>query len=56
MGFIYILTNQKNGKRYVGQTRRMVHQRFYAHRHSGYLIGKAIVKYGWAQRRRRVAA
>jgi group I intron endonuclease len=47
MGFIYVLTNRVNGKRYVGQTRLHIYKRLYAHRHSSYLIGKAIAKYGW---------
>jgi group I intron endonuclease len=47
MGFIYVLTNKINGKRYIGQTRKDLFKRLYAHRHSSYLIGKAIAKYGW---------
>jgi group I intron endonuclease len=48
-GTIYLLENQQNGKRYVGQTIR-IKRRLHEHKHhnrSG-VLSKAIAKYGWA--------
>ena len=47
MGFIYVLTNKVNGKKYVGQTRLSVCKRISCHKHSKFPIGRAIAKYGW---------
>lgn len=46
-GIIYKITNQLNGKPYVGQTTRSIEERFKEHvSHNQYLIGRAIRKYG----------
>jgi len=45
-GMVYLITNEVNGKHYVGQTTRTVEQRFKEHMESPYPIGKAIRKYG----------
>ena len=52
-GFIYKITNIKNGKSYIGQTIQDVKERFYQHcankcskEVSNMVIHKAIKKYG----------
>lgn len=45
-GVIYKITNLVNGKIYIGQTKNNVELRFYQHRYSDSVIGKAIRKYG----------
>lgn len=50
---IYLLTNTRNGKRYVGQTRRPLHDRLRHHAwastaiHTRMPVASAIAKYGW---------
>ena len=46
-GVIYKITNQINGKSYVGQTTTSLSQRMASHRRANSVIGKAIRKYGW---------
>lgn len=54
MAFIYIITNQINGKQYVGKTTRTIYQRFNEHIYASkmkkynmqYPLYKAIKKYG----------
>ena len=44
---IYLITNQINGKKYVGQTSRTINRRFWEHANNkNSLIGQAIRKYG----------
>ncbi|MBR3745690.1 MAG: GIY-YIG nuclease family protein, partial [Selenomonadaceae bacterium] len=45
-GVVYLITNQIDGKPYVGQTTRTLEQRFAEHAKADSLIGKAIRKYG----------
>ena len=49
---VYLLTNTVNGKKYVGQTVRSLEARLYHHKwdstkNRGYILHKAIAKYGW---------
>ena len=46
-GVIYKITNQINGKSYVGQTTTSLSQRMASHRYADSVIGNAIRKYGW---------
>lgn len=52
MGYIYLITNDKTGKMYVGQTRLTIQQRWEEHLHTakntkkGYLLYQAIRKSG----------
>ena len=46
-GVIYKITNQINGKSYVGKTTTALNQRMASHRCADTVIGKAIRKYGW---------
>lgn len=53
IGYIYCITNSKNGKQYIGQTATTVHKRFTEHlrcarvdEESPYLLYRAIKKYG----------
>uniref|UniRef100_UPI00352AC5B1 GIY-YIG nuclease family protein n=1 Tax=Aerococcus urinaeequi TaxID=51665 RepID=UPI00352AC5B1 len=43
---VYVITNQLNGKQYVGITTRTIKQRFSEHCKANFGIGKAIKKYG----------
>ena len=43
---VYVITNRINGKPYVGQTKRMLEQRFAEHAKADLLFAKAIHKYG----------
>ena len=44
---IYLITNQINGKKYVGQTSRTLARRFWEHANNlKYAIGQAMQKYG----------
>lgn len=54
-GYIYLITNNINGKKYIGQTIRKLSRRWYEHTHPNYqskkshnysLLSKAILKYG----------
>ncbi|MBE8953258.1 MAG: GIY-YIG nuclease family protein [Quinella sp. 1Q7] len=44
-GVIYLIMNLINSKPYVGQTRRLLEQRFAEHAKADSLIGNAIRKY-----------
>jgi group I intron endonuclease len=53
MGYIYLITNFTNGKRYVGQTVNPIHYRWSKHIEEAYggnksnsLLHRAIIKYG----------
>ena len=46
-GVIYKITNQLNGKSYVGKTTTSLKQRMASHKCADSVIGKAIRKYGW---------
>ena len=53
MGYIYLITNHINGKRYVGQTVNPIHHRWSKHIEEAYggnksnsLLHRAIIKYG----------
>lgn len=53
MGYIYLITNHTNGKRYVGQTVNPIHYRWSKHIEEAYggnksnsLLHRAIIKYG----------
>lgn len=47
MGFVYLITNDINDKKYVGITTRSIEARWKEHlRHNTEVIGKAIEKYG----------
>ena len=46
-GVIYKITNQINGKAYIGQTTTSLSQRMASRRRANTVIGKAIRKYGW---------
>ena len=41
-GFVYLVTNKLDGKKYVGQTTRTLEQRFAEHSKADTLLGKAI--------------
>src|SRR5699024_9064489 len=43
---IYLITNKKNGKQYVGQTTRTLRERELEHTRKNGLVGSAIRKYG----------
>ena len=46
-GVVYKITNQINGKIYVGITQQELSRRMASHRRADTVIGKAIRKYGW---------
>lgn len=45
-GAVYVITNQIDGKSYVGQTTRTLEQRFAEHAKADSLLGNAIRRYG----------
>ena len=47
--FVYLITNTINGKRYVGQTKRTLHERWWQHTHQKNCryLSAAINKYGY---------
>lgn len=45
-GVVYLITNMKNGKHYVGQTIRTVEERFNEHAKKDSAIGRAIRRHG----------
>lgn len=45
-GYVYLINNLVNHKKYIGITTRTVEKRFYEHSKAETLIGKAIRKYG----------
>lgn len=45
-GIVYLILNMKNGKKYVGQTKKTVEKRFKEHAKTDSAIGNAIRKYG----------
>jgi group I intron endonuclease len=47
VGTIYITTNLVNGKQNIGQTTRNLKRRMWEHKNGGYLLHKAIKKYGF---------
>jgi predicted GIY-YIG superfamily endonuclease len=46
VGTIYVVTNLVNGKQNVGQTTRKLKKRIKEHENHGFLLSKAIKKYG----------